>query len=709
MPEDDARDLRVQSLPMQSLPVQTLPVRIDREQDIAFVIIDNPPVNATSLEVRAGLLDAVNMLGRDDSVSAIILIGAGKTFIAGADIREFGKPLRDPQVPEVIAAIEQCGKPVIAAIAGAALGGGFEIALGCDGRIATPDAMVGLPEVTLGIIPGAGGTQRLPRLTGLAKAIELIASGRRLKAAEAQRLGLIDEVVAGGLRDAAARHARALGRRKRRISELPIPAEPDEAIAGAADEAMKAARGRVAVREAIEAVRDATRMPFAAAAEKERATFQRLRQSEEAAALRYLFFAEREAARVAGIADAAPRPIASVGVVGAGTMGAAISVCFLDAGLPVVLIERDQESLDRGVERVRSVYRRLVQGGRMASDEMERRLARLTPALALQALAQVDLVIEAVFEDMAVKQDMFRELDRVVKAGAVLASNTSYLNLDALAGVTARPTEVVGLHFFSPANVMRLLEVVRGKATAPDVLATALALAKTIRKLPVVARVGEGFIGNRIFSAYRIQCELMLEEGAYPEDVDAAMVAFGLAMGPFAVNDLSGLDISWHTRKRLAATRDPKARYPEILDRLCDMGRFGQKTGAGWYRYPEGARRGLSDPEVHAVIERCSAEKGIARHPFTAEQIQWRAMATMINEAALLLAEGIAARASDVDLVLVNGYGFPAYKGGPLFWASRRARKDVTTALDALAAATGHGFTRGNVDAVLDQVASQQL
>ena len=683
---------------------ETAAVRIDREGDVAFVVIDNPPVNATSPEVRAGLLDAVNTLAGDEGVAAIVLIGAGKTFIAGADIREFGKPMRDPQVPAVIAAIEQCGKPVLAAIAGAALGGGFEIALGCDGRIATADAMVGLPEVTLGIIPGAGGTQRLPRLTGLAKAIELVASGRRLKAAEAQRLGLIDDVVASELRVAAARHARALGRRKRRISELPVPAEPEEVVARATEDAMKGARGRAAVKEAIEAVRDSTRLPFAAAAEKERATFHRLRQSEEAAALRYLFFAEREAARVAG-ADAPPRPIASVGVVGAGTMGAAIGVCFLDAGLPVVLIERDQESLDRGVTRIRSVYQRLVQGGRMRPDEMERRLARLTPSLALGSLAQVDLVVEAVFEDMAVKQAMFRDLDRVVKGGAVLASNTSYLNLDTLAGATGRPADVVGLHFFSPANVMRLLEIVRGQAIAPDVLATALSVAKTIRKLPVVARVGEGFIGNRIFFAYRIQCELMLEEGAYPEDVDAAMTAFGLAMGPFAVNDLSGLDISWHTRKRLAATRDPKARYPEMLDRLCEMGRFGQKTGAGWYRYGEGARRGLSDPAVHALIDKCAAEKGIARHPFTTEQIQWRAMATMINEAALLLAEGIAARPSDVDLVLVNGYGFPAYKGGPLFWASRRPRKDLTAALEALAAATGHGFTRGNVEAVLDQVA----
>jgi 3-hydroxyacyl-CoA dehydrogenase len=691
----------------------TAPVRIEREGDIAFVIIDNPPVNASSFAVRTGLLEAIGMLAGADDIAAIVLIGAGKTFVAGADIREFGKPSRDPQLPEVIAAIEQCRKPVIAAIHGAALGGGFELALGCDARIATPDALVGLPEVTLGIIPGAGGTQRLPRITGLAAAIELITSGRRLQAAEAARLGLVDDVVTGSnsgdLRAAALRHARELAGRKRRISELPVPAQPAEAIARAVEEAMKGARGRVAVKEAIEAVRNATRMPFAAALAEERAIFQRLRQSEDAAALRYLFFAEREAARIAGLVpglgDAAPRPIADIGIVGAGTMGAAISVCFLDAGLPVRLIERDAGSLERGVERIRGVYRRLVESGRMPPDEMERRLARLTPALALPTLAHVDLVIEAVFEDMAIKQALFHELDRVAKPGAILASNTSYLDIDALAGVTRRPAEVVGLHFFSPANVMRLLEIVRGRATAPDVLVTALSVAKTIRKLPVVARVGEGFIGNRIFSAYRTQCELMLEEGAYPGEVDAALVAFGFAMGPFAVGDLAGLDIAWATRKRLAATRDPKARYPEILDRLCEAGRFGQKTGAGWYRYPDGARRGTSDPEVHAIIDKSSAAKGIARHPFIAEQIQWRALAAMINEAALLLAEGIAARPSDVDLVLVNGYGFPAHKGGPLFWASRRPRKDVSAALDTLAAATGPGFKRGNVEAFLDQVA----
>ena len=462
-----------------------------------------------------------------------------------------------------------------------------------------------------------------------------------------------------------------------------------------------------AIKEAITAVRNAAHMPFAEALAEERAIFQRLRESEEAAALRYLFFAERQAARVADLGETTTRPIAQVGIVGAGTMGAAIAVCFLDAGLPVSLVERDAQSLERGVDRVRAVYQRLSQTGRITAQEMERRLARLTSGVGLDRLSQVDLVIEAVFEDMDLKKGVFRDLDGVLKPGAVLASNTSYLDLDALAAATRRPSDCVGLHFFSPANVMRLLEIVRGRATASDVLATTLAVAKTIRKLPVVARVGEGFIGNRIYSAYRTQCELMLEEGAYPAEVDTALVAFGLAMGPFAVGDLSGLDIAWRTRQRLAATRDPKARHPEILDRLCELGRFGQKTGAGWYRYAEGARRGQSDPEVHALIEKVSQEKGIARRPFTAEQIQWRALAAMINEAALLLAEGIAARPSDVDLVLVNGYGFPAHKGGPLFWASRRERKDVVAALDALAAASGDGLRRGNVEKYLEEVAGQ--
>jgi 3-hydroxyacyl-CoA dehydrogenase len=681
---------------------QVSPVRVEREDDIAFVVIDNPPVNATSQPVREGLLREISALADDAGVSTIVLIGAGKTFIAGADIREFDQPLRDPQVPAIIAAIEKCEKPVVAAIHGAALGGGFEIALACDDRIATPDAVVGLPEVTLGVIPGAGGTQRLPRLTGVATAIELITSGRRVKAPEAQRIGIIDGVVSGDIREAARRHARHLAKRKRRLSALFVPVSSDEALKKAIENANKGARARTAVKEAIEAIQNSERLPFGEACVVERASFQRLRESEESAALRYLFFAEREAARIPDIADAVARPIAAVGVLGAGTMGSGIAVAFLDAGLPVTLIEQDQEALDRGLERIHGIYDRGVQGGRMTSQEGEQRLHQLRPTLDLKELAQSDLVIEAVFEDMAIKQSVFRELDAVLKGGAVLASNTSYLNIDALACVTSRPADVLGLHFFSPANIMRLLEVVRGAATAGDVLATALAVAKTIRKLPVIARVGEGFIGNRIYSAYRIQCELMLEEGAYPDEVDSAMTAFGLAMGPFAVGDLSGLDISWRTRQRLAPARDPKARFPQVLDRLCEAGRFGQKTGAGWYRYPDGARRGTVDPEVNAMIDKVSAEKGIMRRSFTAEEIQWRALATMINEAALLLAEGIAARPSDVDVVLVNGYGFPPQKGGPLFWASRRPREQVFQALDALAAATGYGFQRGNVAGVLE-------
>jgi 3-hydroxyacyl-CoA dehydrogenase len=446
-------------------------------------------------------------------------------------------------------------------------------------------------------------------------------------------------------------------------------------------------------------------MPFDAGLQQERAVFQELRAGEESAALRYLFFAQREAARIVGLEKVAPRPVHGVGVVGGGTMGAGIAVCFLDAGLPVTLVERDAESLTAGLNRIRDIYRRQVESGRLAAEQSERRLGRLTGSAERAALSGSDLVVEAVFEDMAVKQALFQDLDARLKPGAILASNTSYLDLNLLARSTARPGDVVGLHFFSPANVMRLLEVVRGDATAPDVLATALSVGKTLGKVSVVAGVGEGFIGNRIYSAYRTQCEFMLEEGAYPEEVDAALVGFGFAMGPFAVGDMAGLDIAWRMRQRLAATRDPKARYSDILDRLCEQGRYGQKTGAGWYRYPDGARRGAPDPEVRAMIDATSKTKSFPRRAFAAEEIEWRAIAAMVNEAALLLDEGIAQRASDIDLVMVNGYGFPSHKGGPVFWASRRPR--IEQAIDALAAATGHGFRRGDVGALLAPVADR--
>jgi 3-hydroxyacyl-CoA dehydrogenase len=679
------------------------PIRVQRSGGVATVVIDNPPVNASSWDVRRGLLTAIEQLSVDPSVSEIILIGAGKTFIAGADIKEFDSPLRDPQMPAVIAAVEACPKPVVAAIHGAALGAGYELALGCDARVLAADAIVGLPEVMLGIIPGAGGTQRLPRLVGLSAAIDLITAGRRVKANEAVALGMVDAMSTSDLHADAVQLARSLAGRKRRLSELNVPAESDADVAAAADRALGRAKGSSAIVEAIAAIKKAATLPFTQALAEERATFHRLRQSTEAAAKRYLFFAERDVFRVPGIEHANARAVATIGVVGAGTMGAGIAICFLDTGLPVTLIERDQNALDAGLARIRSTYQRMVDAGRIDSATMEQRLARITPSTDLAALAGADMIVEAVFEDIAIKQTVFRDLDQVLKPGAILGSNTSYLDLDILAREISRPADVIGLHFFAPANVMRLLEIVRGAQTAPDVLATALAVAKSIRKLPVVARVCEGFIGNRIYSAYRTQCEFMLEEGALPAEVDAAITGFGFAMGPFAVTDLSGLDIAWRTRQRLALTRDPKARYSDVLDKLCEAGRFGKKAGKGWYSYPEGARQGVPDDAVRAVIEDVSRRKGITRVQMTPGQIQVRALAAIINEASLLLAEGIADRPSDVDLVMVNGYGFPSQHGGPLFWASRQPRAEIEAGLDVLAASVGHGFRRGDVGKVLDQ------
>jgi 3-hydroxyacyl-CoA dehydrogenase len=684
--------------------VPSSPVRLDRDGCVAVIVIDNPPVNAGSLEVRRGLLNALRTVAADDAIDAAVIIGAGNTFVAGSDIREFGKPLDEPQLPAVIAAIEACPKPVVAAIHGASLGGGFELALGCDARVCAPGAVVGLPEVTLGMIPGAGGTQRLPRLVGIAAAIEIVCSGRRVPAEEALRLGMVDKLIEGELRSGAVEYARAREGRKRRLSETPVTADTHHSVEKAASAGLKAGRGRPHVAEAIEAVKSAVRLPFAEALAREREVFQRLRSGNEAAALRHLFFAEREASKVAELADVAPRSIERIGVVGAGTMGVGIATCFVEAGYAVTLLEQDDAGAQRGLERMREIQDRAVASGRIAADEAQHRLARVTPTADARQLAGADLVVEAVFEDMQVKIDLVRRLESIVRGDAILASNTSYLDLDQIAAATKRPGSIVGLHFFSPAQVMRLLEIVRGGQTSPDTLATALAVAKKLRKLAVVARVGEGFIGNRIYAAYRRQCELMLEEGAYPEDIDAALVGFGFAMGPFAVSDMSGLDIAWKMRQRLAATRDPRSRYVEIADRLCEQGRFGQKTGAGWYRYSPGSRKGEPDPEVRKLIDAASSAKGITRQPFIAERIHRRALVTMVNEAALLLEEGIAARPSDVDLVMVNGYGFPNYEGGPLFWASREDRRRLLADLDGLVEASGHGFRKGNVTAVLDRM-----
>jgi 3-hydroxyacyl-CoA dehydrogenase len=669
---------------------------MERDGGVAVIIIDNPPVNAGSTAVRRGLHDAIATVAADPGIEAAVLIGAGKTFIAGSDLREFGQPLEEPQLPAVIAAIEACEKPVVAALHGAALGGGFELALGCDARVAAPGTRVGLPEVTLGMIPGAGGTQRLPRLVGISTAIALICEGRRVAAAEALSLGLVDALASGeggeAVRAAAVAHARRLAGGKCRVADQPVPADPPERIEAAAGAALRAGRGRPPVVEAIRAVRAVAERPLDEALAEERAVFQRLRLETEAFARRHLFFAERDTARLSVLEGVAARPLERIGVIGAGTMGTGIVIAALDAGLPVTLLERDAQTLDAGLARLRDHYARQINGGKLSAMAAGQRLTALDPTTDMVGLGTATLVIEAVFEDLEVKQNLFRRLDAVLAPGAVLASNTSYLDLDAIAAVTGRPQDVIGLHFFSPANVMRLLEVVRGAKTAPDVLVTGIALAKRLGKLPVVAGNAFGFIGNRIYAAYRRQCEFLIEEGALPSEVDAALERFGFAMGPFAVADLSGLDIAWRMRRQQSATRDTAARYVEIPDRLCEAGRLGRKTGAGYYRYPPGAKRGEADPEVTALIEAASAAKGIARRAVANEEIVIRVLLTMVNEAACLLSEGVAARASDIDLVLVNGYGFPAWEGGPLFWAGRQDPAWLRAELERLGELSGPGF-----------------
>ncbi len=677
-------------------PIESV-VRLEREGRVALIIIDNPPVNAASWAVRSGVAQAIATLAADAAIDTCVLIGAHDTFVAGADIREFGKPLADPQMPDVIAAIEACPKPVLAAIDGACLGGGFELALGCDARIAALKAVVGLPEVRLGIIPGSGGTQRLPRLVGVSAAIEMITSGRHVKMPEASRLGIVDQIAEGDLRSAAIAFAHSLDGRKRRLRDVPLPHEPAERIEAAAAAAQRQPRGRP-IREAVDAIRATENMPFEAALAMEREVFHRLRASEGAAAMRHLFFAERAATRFLELKDVKSQLLSRVGVVGAGTMGSGIAASMLAVGYPVVLVEQDAGALQAAISRIRNIEARNVSNGRVSADKSEQRLARLQPATDLSALADVDLVIEAVFEDMDVKQKLLRKITPTLPARTIIASNTSYLNLDTLAAASARPENVIGLHFFAPANVMRLLEVVKGEKTAPDVLVTALGLARNLDKVAVVSGVGDGFIGNRIYSAYRTQCEFMVEEGAMPEQVDAALEAFGLAMGPFAVGDLSGLDIAWRNRNRQAAARNPAHRYCKIADMLCEAGRLGRKTGAGWYRYPAGAKKGEPDEFVVRLIAEVSAAAGIMRRSFTPEQIQMRALAAMVNEAALALEDGVARLASDIDLVLVHGYGFPAQRGGPMFWASRRPQAEIDAAIEALASATGPEFRRGCLD-----------
>ena len=652
--------------------------QVAREQhgDILLVSIDNPPVNALGVDVRRGLLEAIEAADADPAVKAVLIVGAGRNFIGGADIREFGKRPMAPALPDVCNRIEASTKPVVAAINGVALGGGLEVALSAHYRVALPTARFGLPEVALGLLPGAGGTQRTPRLIGAQAALDLMLTGRHASAKEAEKLGLVDRIVEGddpvavGLTYAQELlDAKAPVRRTRDAEALADRAAQSAVVDAARLDTAKKSRGLFSPLKIVDAVQGAIDLPFDDGLALERKLFIECLDSPQRAGLVHAFFAERETAKSPETRDAKPRAIASVGIVGGGTMGAGIAVAALDAGLPVTMIERDEEALARGRKNVEKVYDGLVKKGRMTEEGKTAVMARWTGSTAYDALANVDLVIEAVFEEMGVKKAVFAELDRVCKQGAVLATNTSYLDINEIADSVSRPQDVIGLHFFSPANIMKLLEIVVPAKVSSDVVATAFELAKKLKKTPVRAGVCDGFIGNRILAVYGQAAHYMMEDGASPYQIDKALRDFGYPMGPFQVSDLAGGDIGWATRKRRAATRDPKARYVQIADRIAERGWFGQKTGRGYYLYPEGARIGTPDPEVEAIIDAERERAGVTPREFSDEEIVRRYLAAMINEGANVVHQGIALRPLDVDVTFVHGYGFPRYRGGPMKYA----------------------------------------
>lgn len=666
-------------------------VRLLRAGDVGVIEIDNPPVNATSQAVRQGLLDAIRQARAEPGIKAVVIAGAGRTFTAGGDISEFGPPPREPHLPDVLAEIEASDKPVVAAWHGTALGGGCEIGLAAHARIIARGGSVGLPEVKLGLVPGAGGTQRLPRLVGAVAALDMIATGRMVGADEALRLCLVERIAAGDLREEAIAFAREqIGGTAPRTSLRPVQAPPASEWQAATDKVRREAKGRIAPLKAIELVETSIALPFVEGQPIERRAFFELMASDQSRALRHLFLAEREASKLPELAGVAPHEIAHVGVIGGGTMGAGIAVAFLDAGYRVTLLEANEAALVAGRERIEGLYQRSLRSGRISEAVRDERLSRLAATLELAELAPCELVIEAVFEDMQVKLDLLARLGAALPAETLIATNTSYLDIEAMADVLPAPERFLGLHFFSPAHVMKLLEIVRGRRTSPQALASAFAIGRKLRKIAVVSGVCDGFIGNRILAKFRAQCEFMLEEGALPQEVDAAMEAFGMAMGPFAVQDLAGLDIAWARRKRLAANRPADQRDVPLIDRLCEQGRFGQKAGRGWYRYENGKRR--PDPEVEAMVRAHAVATGRPQKGFTEQDIQDRVVAAMVNEGAKILAEGIAARAADIDLALVHGYGFPAWRGGPVHHADTMGLAAVLAVAEVSAARDGRGF-----------------
>jgi 3-hydroxyacyl-CoA dehydrogenase len=663
-------------------------VQLTRDDGIAVITINNPPVNALSPGVPQGISEALDQIAHDASVKAVVLIGGGRTFVAGADIKEFGKMTsgkpRGAGLLPLLSKIEDSSKPVIVAIHGTAFGGGLELAMAGHYRVAVSTAQVGQPEVKLGIIPGAAGTQRLPRLAGVAKAVEMCMSGNPVKADEALKFDIIDRIIEGDLLTGAVALAREIAgsgkpapKTRERNEKLGNAAENALIFSSARETAAKKQRGLLAPVAAIDAIEAATKLPFEEGCEAEQKLFLDCLFSEQSKSLIHVFFSEREVTKIPDVPKETPViPIHSAAVVGAGTMGGGIAMVLANAGIPVLLKEADHAALDRGLATMQSNYANSVKRGRFSQQAAEECLKRITPTLAYDDFSNVDLVIEAVFEGMALKKEVFKELDRVCKPGAILASNTSTLSIDEIASATSRPAFVIGTHFFSPANVMRLLEIVRGKASSKVVIATCMQLSKALGKIGVLVGNCRGFVGNRMFGPYRREAQFLVEEGAAIEAVDKALSDFGMAMGPLATGDLAGLDVGWRIRKEYRHLEKPGIRQPLLEDRLCELGRYGQKTGAGWYKYDD-QRRATPDPLADELIRKRVSEAGIAQRQISAVEITDRCLYAMVNEGARILEEGYALRSSDIDIIYLNGYGFPAHRGGPMWYADTVGLRQV--------------------------------
>jgi 3-hydroxyacyl-CoA dehydrogenase len=657
-------------------------VSVSNADGVALIRIDNPPVNALSQDVIDGLGAAFDAVARDATVRAVVVIGAGRTFPAGADIKgleniAWGGESGAPELHDLLQRIEDLPKPVVMAMHGTALGGGLEVAMAGHYRVASPDGQMGLPEANLGIVPGAEGTQRLPRLVGLEKAIEMCVSGKPIKANDALAAGLVDRIASGDLATDAIALAQEMTARgthpktRERSDKLPARDAVPAMVAAGKEMARKTRRHMEGPVRVIDALEAAVTLPFAEGCVRERQISLECMRSEQAKALIHAFFAERGVSRVPGVSkDTAAAPVSTVGIVGAGTMGGGIAMACANAGIQVRLVDATQQAIDNGLATIRKNYDVSVKRGRFTPEQVEQRMASIRSQIGYDGFAEADLIIEAVFENLALKKEIVAALDRVAKPSCIIATNTSTLDIDAIAAATSRPDKVVGLHFFSPANVMRLVEIVRGKATSPETLATAMAVAKRLGKVGVVVGNCEGFVGNRMMFPYMYEAQFLVEDGATPEQVDRALTNFGMAMGMFAVDDMAGLDVAWRVRQELKQFSKPGDRKPLVADTLCEMGRFGQKTGKGWYVYGED-RKPTPDPEVLALIERAATAAGIRRRPIGNEEIIERTIYALINEGARVLDEGYASRAADIDVVYTNGYGFPAWRGGPMFYADR--------------------------------------